>query len=107
MIESIRLEFKKIDKNTWSSSEYQVLVKLADYTEHYEDFLGEDRRTEFRSLESGLKSIKAAKTSIAKAEALLSFIETKSPERWQIVFFLDENQIRHSNHALNCLEVYL
>lgn len=107
MIESIRIEFKRIDKNTWSNSEFQVLVKAVDYTE-YDDsgFFGPDQSTQYRSLESGLKRIKTAKESIAKAEAILSFIETAKPERWQLVFFLQETKTRHSNHALNCIEIY-
>lgn len=107
MIESIQIVFKKIDSKTWSNSEYQVLVKAVDYTEHDNDFFGENQVTQFKPLEIALKNMKRAKESIAKTEAILSFIETNKPERWQLVFFLEETKTHHSNSALNSITIYL
>lgn len=107
MIDSIRIEFRKLDSKTWSNSDYKVLVKLVDYAEFDSDNqFGPEYSTRFKSLEKSLKNVKRAKSSISQFESLISFIETKSPERWQIVFFLEENGFRHSNSALNVLEVY-
>lgn len=93
MIDSILVEFKKINNKTWSNSEYQV-------------FLGENQTTQYKPIENGLKIIDIAKKRIDKTEKFLAFIKNNNPNRQLIVFYLKENEIRYSDYALNSLEIY-
>lgn len=58
-----------------------------------------------RSLESAKNEILRAKEKIHKAEAFIKFVGT-NPPRHRLIFYLEENNIHHSNHALNVLDVY-
>lgn len=98
MISEMSIVFKKIGPNQWSSGEYEVLTKFGDSTTTHEG--------DFVSLSEATSLVKKAKSDLSKFEALIGFITDKKPERWQIVFYLEENKIHHSNSALNCLIIY-
>lgn len=102
MISEIRIDFKSLDGGKWSNEIDKISILPLDYTQVSDDIFSSDREVEYTT---NLDLLWKAKKRIEQAIPLIETL--KGMKREDMVSFLQTIKQHHSNHALNCLVIYI